>query len=128
MTGDDGTAGSSDAGAPDGVVVASLDDLAGGARPFGEREPTTVYLSLDEGEEVPSHDHPGRDVLFLVRSGRIDLRVDGEPTVLDAGEVARFPGERAVAPRGIEASRALVVLAPRADDGSDDRDEVDVDD
>jgi uncharacterized protein (DUF2249 family) len=94
----------------------TLDDLEGdpGAPLFPGEEPKAIHLTLGPNERVDRHDHPGRDVLFLVRSGDLRLTLDGDSYGLSAGEVVRFDGERDVAPRAGEAgATALVVLAPR---------------
>jgi mannose-6-phosphate isomerase-like protein (cupin superfamily) len=80
-----------------------------------ERGPKTVRLSLDAGERMPEHDHPGRDVLFHVLDGTIEVAIDGDAHELDAGDVLRFDGERTVAPEAVTDARALVVLAARAE-------------
>lgn len=97
--------------------VVSLDDLT--ERPhatlFPDVEPRTVRLSLPAGESVAEHSHPGRDVVIHVRSGELDLTLDGETDRLEPGDVARFDGERRVQPTARADVEALVVLAPRPD-------------
>jgi quercetin dioxygenase-like cupin family protein len=84
---------------------------------FPGAEPRTVRLALDAGERVDRHSHPGRDVVFLVIEGAVELTVGDETLALGAGQAARFDGERDVSPLATEACTALVVLAPRAGDG-----------
>lgn len=81
---------------------------------FPDEEPRTVRLSLDRNEEIPSHSHPGRDIVMFVVDGRIELRIDDEPSPLNDGEIARFAGEQDIALRALERSTVLVVLAKRS--------------
>ncbi|WP_277554054.1 cupin domain-containing protein [Halobaculum limi] len=84
---------------------------------FPDAEPRTIRLALDAGERVDPHSHPGRDVLIHVLDGAIDLHVDEETHALSGGDLTQFKGEREVSPVATEDSLALVVLAPRADEG-----------
>ncbi|WP_227132688.1 cupin domain-containing protein [Halorubellus salinus] len=91
----------------------SLDDLD--ARPHAavfESGPKTVRLALDAGESVPAHAHPGKDVLFHVLDGEMDVVLDGESTTVAGGDVLRFDGEREIRPEAVTDATALVVLAP----------------
>jgi len=97
--------------------VVSLGDLEGEphAAVFPGEEPKTVRLTLDAGESVPAHRHPGRTVVCHVLSGEVDLSLgDGEVTV-GGGEVARFDGGQDISPTAVEPSVALLVLAERTD-------------
>lgn len=94
--------------------LADLDE-APHAPVFPGESPTTVRLSLDEGERVERHSHPGHDVVVAVLDGRVELDVDDETHALRAGDAARFDGERPVSPVAVESTTALVVLAPRPD-------------
>ncbi|MFC6954186.1 cupin domain-containing protein [Halorubellus litoreus] len=94
----------------------TLDDLDG--RPHAavfESGPKTVRLVLDAGDGVAAHTHPGKDVLFHVLDGEMEVALDDESTTVAAGDVLRFDGEREVAPTALTDARALVVLAPGAD-------------
>lgn len=97
--------------------IVTLDDLEATphANPFPGGEPKTVRLALDAGEHVAPHRHPDRQIVCYLVSGRLALELDDEEYELQAGDVARFDGEREIAPRAIEDSEALLVLAPRAD-------------
>jgi len=83
------------------------------ANVFPEKEPKTIRLTLPAGEAVAEHSHPGRDIVFYLIEGRIELSLDGETHEVDAGDVARFAGERDISPRALEDSTALIVLAER---------------
>jgi len=99
------------------ATTVALDALEGTPRAvaFGGEEPRTVRLSLDAGEEVAEHSHPGREIVCYLVSGRLRLRIDGEDHVLSAGDLARFDGEQSISPLAIEESVAVLVLARRAD-------------
>jgi quercetin dioxygenase-like cupin family protein len=96
----------------------NLDELEGQphANVFPDAEPKTVRLTLDAGGAVAPHSHPGREIVLYLVEGRIELQVGEETHELTAGAVARFDGDQEIAPRAIEASTALIVLAPRSDD------------
>lgn len=83
---------------------------------FPDTEPKTVRLTLAAGESVPSHTHPGRQIVCYLRTGRLELTVGEETTTLIEGDVARFSDEKAVSPTAVEDSVALLVLAPAAED------------
>ncbi|WP_156589352.1 cupin domain-containing protein, partial [Halorubrum sp. CBA1125] len=85
-------------------------------------EATSIQrFEIEPGGTVPEHDHPGHVVLFHVLTGAIDVRLDGEPHPVEAGEVLRFDGDLSVEPTAREDSTALVVLAPGQTDGASDR-------
>ena len=95
------------------VTLGDLD-----ARPHAavfESGPKTVRLALDAGDGIAAHTHPGKDVLFHVLDGEMEVALDGDPSTVATGEVLRFDGEREVAPTALTDASALVVLAPRDD-------------
>ncbi|MXR42251.1 cupin domain-containing protein [Halobaculum sp. WSA2] len=98
------------------TTVRALADLEGEphANAFPDDEPKTIRLTLAEGESVPSHTHPGRDIVFYLIEGAIELQLDEETHEVAAGDIARFEGEREISPRALEDSVALIVLAPRS--------------
>jgi len=98
------------------TTVHALADLDGEphANAFPGDEPKTIRLTLADGEAVPSHTHPGRDVVFYLLEGAIELDLDDETHEVTAGDVARFEGEWEISPRALEDSVALIVLAPRS--------------
>ena len=95
--------------------IRALDDLDGEphANPFPDSEPKTVRLTLAEGDRIPPHRHPDRDIVCHVTSGRIELTLGDETVILAAGEVARFDGDQDISPAALEDSAALLVLAER---------------
>lgn len=100
------------------TTIRALDDLEGAphANAFPDAEPKTVRLALDEGEAVPAHDHPDREIVLYLVEGRIELEVGGEIHQVTGGEVVRFDGDQDISPRATADSTALIVLAPRADE------------
>ncbi|TQQ83629.1 cupin domain-containing protein [Halonotius terrestris] len=84
------------------------------ARVFPDAEPKTIRLTLAADEAIPAHMHPDCEIVLYLVSGKLALRVGDETDTLEAGDVARFDGGREISPRAIEASTALLVLAPRA--------------
>ena len=80
---------------------------------FAEHSPRTVRLSLDAGESVPPHTHPGTDIVLHLLEGRLELGLDGETHDLAAGELVQFSGDHEVSLRAVEPATAVVVFAPR---------------
>lgn len=78
-------------------------------------EPRTVRLTLDAGEGVPEHRHPGRAIVFHQLDGECTVSLDGEAHHLSPGELLRFSGERSIEPRAETDSVSLIVLAPATD-------------
>ncbi|MFB6205127.1 MAG: cupin domain-containing protein [Haloglomus sp.] len=99
------------------TAVQKLDELDGQphANVFPGAEPKTIRLTLSEGEAVPTHSHPDREIVFYLVEGTIELTLGGQTHRLTADEIARFDGEQEISPRAIEESTALIVLAPRTD-------------
>lgn len=99
-------------------VIRPLDELDGQphANVFPDEEPKTVRLTLAAGEEVAAHSHPGRDIVFHLLEGEIELQLDDRTHEVTAGDVARFDGDREISPRAVDDSTALIVLSQRADD------------
>lgn len=99
------------------MELVDLDELE--ATPHAELfegEPKTNRLSLDAGQGIAAHSHPGREIVFHLLEGELELSLGAETYALSAGDLARFDGERSVSPRAIEDSTALVVLAARGTD------------
>jgi len=86
---------------------------------FPDAEPKTIRLTLDAGGEVAPHSHPDREIVFYLVEGAIELELDDETHELSAGDVARFDGEREIAPHAVEESTALIVLSSRSDTRSE---------
>jgi quercetin dioxygenase-like cupin family protein len=98
--------------------ITALDDLDGQphANVFPGAEPKTVRLSLEAGETVPEHTHPGRDIVLYVVDGEIELALEEDTHELTGGEVARFAGDQDISPTATSESTALIVLAPAVEE------------
>lgn len=96
-------------------TITSLDELESTphANLFPEAEPKTIRLSLSAGDEVTPHSHPGREIVFHLIEGAIELDLDDDCHELTAGDVARFDGDQDISPTAIEDTVALIVLARR---------------
>ena len=81
------------------------------AQLFPESEPKTVRLTLEAGERVEPHRHPGREIVFYIIDGAIELQLGPENHELETGDVARFEGDQDISPLATEGSTALIVLA-----------------
>jgi len=99
------------------TTIRVLDDLEGEphANAFPDAEPKTIRLTLAEGEKVPPHDHPDREIVFYLIEGEIELQLGEETHEVTAGDIAHFEGDQNVSPRAVEDSTALIVLAKRTD-------------
>lgn len=91
-------------------VSLDTDDATGRTRVF-DGEPKTIQLSLDAGESIPAHEHPRQDIVFLLRSGAVDLTLGDETLSLSPGDVVRFDGDQNISPAATADSEALLVLA-----------------
>jgi len=94
-----------------GTERADLDGDGTGRTRLFEGEPKTIQLSLDKGEAIPAHTHPGRDIVFYLRSGAVDLTLGDETLSLSPGEIVRFDGDQDISPVATADSEALLVLA-----------------
>jgi quercetin dioxygenase-like cupin family protein len=93
-------------------ALAALEDEPH-ANVFPGSEPKTVRLSLDAGEQIPTHTHPDRDIVLYLVDGAVELHLGEETHDLTAGDIARFEGEQDISPHAVEDSTALIVLAQR---------------
>ena len=97
-----------------GTERATLDGDGDGRARLFDGEPKTVQLTLDAGESIPAHEHPGRDIVFFLRSGAVDLTLGDETLSLAPGDVVRFDGDQDISPTATADSEALLVLAGSA--------------
>jgi quercetin dioxygenase-like cupin family protein len=100
------------------TTICTLNELEGQphANVFPEAEPKTIRLTLSEGEAVPAHAHPDREIVLYLVEGAIELQLGDETHDLTAGDVVRFDGDQEIAPHAVRDSTALIVLAIRSDD------------
>ena len=53
-----------------------------------------VHLHLKEGETIPAHNHPGRQIFFTVVEGEVEVYLDEKETYpLAPKKVLEFDGE-----------------------------------
>lgn len=99
-------------------TIRKLDELDGQphANVFPDTEPKTIRLTLNGGEEVAPHSHPGREIVFYLVEGTVELQLGDQTRKLTAGDVARFDGDQEIAPRAVEKTTALIVLSHRSED------------
>ncbi|NLV06161.1 cupin domain-containing protein [Haloarcula rubripromontorii] len=90
---------------------ATLDGDENGRTRLFDGEPKTIQLTLGAGESIPAHKHPGRDIVFFLRSGTVDLTLGDETLSLSPGDVVRFDGDQDISPAAAADSEALLVLA-----------------
>ena len=78
------------------------------------KELMLVHLRLKSGEQVPSHDHKGREVYFTIVKGTVEVTLnDTEVHRISTGTVLHFPGEAYVSVNAIEESDFFVYLINR---------------
>ena len=78
------------------------------------KELMLVHLHLKSGEQIPSHDHIGREVFFTIVKGTVEVTLDDtEVHRIDTGIVLHFPGEAYVSIKAIEESDFFVYLINR---------------
>lgn len=82
------------------------------AEVFDHGSPRTIRLQLDAGQQLPSHQHPGTNIVLHLLTGEIELELDDETYSLVPGDLIRFSGERAISSRAIKDSTAIIVFAP----------------
>jgi len=95
------------------TTIHSLADLDGSphANVFHGAEPKTIRLTLEADERVAPHQHPGREIVFHLLEGEIDLHLGEDTVELSEGDIARFDGDQEISPVASEDSTALIVLA-----------------
>ena len=93
----------------------TLETLEGSphARVF-DGEPQTIRLTLDEGDSVPPHQHPDRQIVLHLLEGKLSVTLGEDDHEVNAGELVRFDGNQDISPEALEESTAVLVLAKRA--------------
>jgi len=51
-----------------------------------------IYKSFEKGEEMPSHSNP-TDVLVIVQSGKMKIKLEGVADIFQAGDFIHFLGK-----------------------------------
>jgi quercetin dioxygenase-like cupin family protein len=76
---------------------------------------TIARLGLMRGALVPEHKHENEQVTMLEK-GRLKFVVDGEETILEAGEALAIPPDAPHWVEALEDSVAIDVFSPRRED------------
>ncbi|MEO8451812.1 MAG: cupin domain-containing protein [Gemmatimonadota bacterium] len=80
----------------------------------GERA-TVALVNLQKGAVVPIHQHESEQLTW-VRSGKLQLDLDGKSSVLAAGDVLRIPSQVPHMATALETTELLDAFSPRRDD------------
>ena len=76
---------------------------------------TLMHVSLDKGAELPEHHHPQEQWTNVI-SGKLEMTIDGQTTILVPGMVAKLPSNTPHAARAITDCEAIDVFNPSRDD------------
>lgn len=68
-----------------------------------------LLFTLEAGQGIPPHRHPGAAVVLAVLSGEIEVRMQGTQT-LQAGEVMTHDGNEAISLLARQPGQVLVTL------------------
>lgn len=93
--------------------ITGLDEITASGRTMVFDDPKSIALSLDAGETVPPHRHPGETILFSVLDGEISLALGDVEHDLTTGDVARFSGDQDISPSAVTDARAFLVFVPQ---------------
>lgn len=87
-------------------------DPSGPSRRFLVKEPGLIqlYLTMQPGQGMPVHNHPGCTVTIQGMVGEATVYLDGAPHPLKEHELIAFSGERMVSPRNDSAASAAVLI------------------
>ena len=70
-----------------------------------------VHLHLKEGETIPAHNHPGRQIFFTVVEGEVEVYLDEKETYpLAPKKVLEFDGEARISVKALKESDIFVYL------------------
>ncbi|ELY38371.1 cupin domain-containing protein [Natronorubrum tibetense] len=78
-------------------------------------EPQTIRLALADGERIPAHQHPDRELVLHVLEGHLTVSLGNDEYDVREGDVVRFDGAQEISPKAQADTTALLVLAQRAD-------------
>ena len=79
---------------------------------------TLAFWELPAGRELPEHSHPHEQVL-VQRSGRFEITIDGETTVVEPGDCVVIPSGAVHSGRTLTDCEILDVFAPVREDYRD---------
>ena len=96
------------------IIVPIGKEISTLGKVIDNKELMLVHLQLKSGEQVPSHDHKGREVYFTIVKGTVEVTLDDtEVHRISTGTVLHFPGEAHVSVNAIEESDFFVYLINR---------------
>jgi unsaturated pyranuronate lyase len=76
---------------------------------------TTAYWKIDEGAELPEHDHPHEQVTNVIE-GEFELCVEGQIRTLTPGIVAVVPSNATHSGKAVSDCRIIDVFCPVRED------------
>lgn len=73
-----------------------------------------VHMNLKEGQTIPSHNHQGQEIFFMVVSGKVEVLLNEEEKyILEVKKVLNFKGEINISVKALEESDVFVYLINR---------------
>ena len=70
-----------------------------------------VHLELKKDATIPSHNHEGREIFFVVVKGSVEVYLNAEEThVAEPGKIISFDGKNFISAKAIEDSEIFVFL------------------
>jgi len=74
-----------------------------------------MEVRFEAGAEGYEHSHPHEQLTYCLK-GRVEFRIDGEPTVLNQGDSISIPGGARHGVKALEPSAVLDVFTPLRND------------
>jgi quercetin dioxygenase-like cupin family protein len=76
---------------------------------------TFVYWTIEEGAELPAHQHPHEQVVNMLL-GSFELTASGETVILNSGDIYAIPGNTIHSGRALTRAHILDVFCPVRED------------
>ncbi|KAB1438985.1 helix-turn-helix domain-containing protein [Pseudodesulfovibrio senegalensis] len=73
-----------------------------------EMEPFFISVPPKSGEEMAETSHKGQEFIYMLE-GRLELRINGEPLILEPGDSVYFNSESPHALRGLDGKQAVFI-------------------
>lgn len=81
---------------------------------FDNEDLMLVHMNLKEGQTIPSHNHKGQEIFFMVVSGKVEVLLnEQEKHILEVKKVLNFKGEINISVKALEESDVFVYLVNR---------------
>ncbi len=85
--------------------------LNGIGKLYNDNNITIVHKSLLTNEQIPSHNHEGFNIFFMVSKGSIEVLLnEDEKYDLEAGDILNFDGNNYISAKAIKDSDIYVYL------------------